>query len=250
MDVDVCRESTYYFLADPMVEGDLYTGAFQVDDAGKQLLVDIARDVGICGTCTGNGDLQKGFRAEVRGTVTALGNGSVPPTISITDAVSSNSLATVCEGAAAPSTTGGTDDGDTNGGVPEQGASDTNDSDTSGAAEQGDSDTEDGDSNGAAEQDDSEADDGDTNSLAEQGDSAEENDTAIKVVGAISTVCIVAVALLSIYGNIKKDNSIRRNMVSLPLHFKLSTIEESTNSKEFAQNLEEGSKSRGVPSEQ
>ena len=202
VDVDVCRESTYYLLADPMVEGELYTGAFQVDDAGKQLLVDTARDVGICGTCTGNGDLQKGFRAQVRGTVTALGNGSIPPTVSITAAVSSNAMATVCDGSAAPSVTG---------------------------------DTEDGDTSGAAEQDDNDANDGDTNGVTDQGDSAEENDTAIKVLGAISTVCIAAVALLSMYGNIKKDNTIRRDKVSLPMNFKLSTIEESTCSKEFAE---------------
>jgi hypothetical protein len=72
-------------------------------------LIDIARDVGICGTCIGNGDLRQGFRAEVRGMVTVLANGDIPPTIAVTGVVYSNAMDTVCDGSEtlAPSMTGG-----------------------------------------------------------------------------------------------------------------------------------------------
>ena len=195
-----------------MVQGGLYTGAFQVDANGQERLIEIARDVGTCSTCTGNGNLQQGFRAEVRGTVTALGDGSIPHTIAVTDAAPSNSMTTVCEGSGSSGGTGGFDDG-----------------------EEDDSDEEsldDGDTTGETEEDDSDEeslDDGETSGLAEQSNSDDENDTAIQVVAAISTACIVAVALLSMYGNaFQKDKTIQSGVVSLPQNAKLSTVDEST----------------------
>ena len=98
IDIDYCRESSYILLSEPMMEGELYTQAFLVNDSGRQLLIGLARDVGVCSTCTGSGDLRKGFRVQVRGTVTSLGDGDVPPTLAVTEAVSSNSLDTVCNG--------------------------------------------------------------------------------------------------------------------------------------------------------
>ena len=199
IDVDPCRESPYYLLADPMVEGGLYTGAFQVDADGQERLIEIARDVGTCSTCTGNGNLQQGFRAEVRGTVTALGDGSIPHTIAVTDAAPSNSMTTVCDGSGSSGGTGGLEDGD-----------------TTGETEEDDSDEE-------------SLDDGETSGLAEQSNSDDDNDTAIQVVAAISTACIVAVALLSMYGNaFQKDKTIQSGVVSLPQNAKLSAVDEST----------------------
>ena len=114
VDVQSCRESNYEILADPTTAGGLYTRALQVDDSGKQLLVDIARDVGSCSTCTGNGDLRQGFRAEVRGMVITLANGEIPPTIAVTGAIFSDGTATACDGSEplTPSTTGGSSGGD------------------------------------------------------------------------------------------------------------------------------------------
>ena len=72
-------------------------------------MVDIARDVGSCSTCTGNGNLRQGFRAEVRGMVITLANGEIPPTIAVTGAIFSDGTATACDGSEplTPSTTGG-----------------------------------------------------------------------------------------------------------------------------------------------
>jgi hypothetical protein len=76
--------------------------AYQVDDAGRSLLVDIGRKLGqkgsfpACGTCTGAGSLLKGFRAEVTGIVTDLGNGSTPPKITVTSAQGSNGRTGFC----------------------------------------------------------------------------------------------------------------------------------------------------------
>lgn len=102
IDIDRCRSSNYEMLMEPASEGELYTRAFQVDDAGKEVLIGIAADVSStrgCSTCTGNsGDLQRGFRAEIRGIVTALADGDTPATIQLTEAVHSNGLETVCDG--------------------------------------------------------------------------------------------------------------------------------------------------------
>ena len=191
-----------------MVQGGLYTGAFQVDANGQERLIEIARDVGTCSTCTGNGNLQQGFRAEVRGTVTALGDGSIPHTIAVTDAAPSNSMTTVCEGSGSSGGTGGFDDGD-----------------TTGETEEDDSDEESGEN----DSDEESFDDGETTSLAEQSNNDDENDTAIQVVAAISAACIVAVALLSMYGNaFQKGKAIQSGVVSLPQNAKLSAVDEST----------------------
>jgi len=120
VDVEDCRTSHYEILQDPAAEGQRYTRAFQMDSAGKQTLLQLARSVGSCGTCTGHGDLQRGFRAEVRGVVTALaaqvqgdGETTTPAALQLTEAVHSNGMTTVCDGSV--STALG-DSGETNGG--------------------------------------------------------------------------------------------------------------------------------------
>ena len=152
VDVQSCRESNYEILADPTTAGGLYTRALQVDDSGKQLLVDIARDVGSCSTCTGNGDLRQGFRAEVRGMVITLADGEIPPTIAVTGAIFSDGTATACDGSEplTPSTTGGSSGGD-------------------------------------------------SSNVDKLGNESDENDAAINVVSSISVVCILLVALISMF---------------------------------------------------
>jgi hypothetical protein len=102
VDVQVCRESPYELLGDPVYSGQLYSRAFRVEDSGKSTLISLARSVGAqnpsggsssCQTCTNaTATLATGFRAQVRGTVTAGANGEIPPIISLTEATHSNGL--------------------------------------------------------------------------------------------------------------------------------------------------------------
>jgi len=99
IDVSVCVTSNYNILKEPNNPGGLYTRAFQIDDSGgKQQLIDLAADVSSnsgCSACSGNGDLRRGFRAEVQGVVTALADGEIPPTLQVVQVQHSNGLATV-----------------------------------------------------------------------------------------------------------------------------------------------------------
>jgi hypothetical protein len=78
VDVQSCRESQYVILLDPIEGSDTFTQGFRVDPNGQQLLIARAREVGMCGTCTGSSgiDQVRGFRAIVDGTVIDLGNSS------------------------------------------------------------------------------------------------------------------------------------------------------------------------------
>jgi len=79
-------------LTEPEVEGDEYTIAYKVDNAGKETLVQLAREQGdpshFCQTCTGGGGLKTGFRAEVTGIITDTNRS--PPTLEILAAIPSN----------------------------------------------------------------------------------------------------------------------------------------------------------------
>jgi hypothetical protein len=96
--VESCVNSGYNILKEPEADGGLYSVAYGLDGDGRDLLVTLGRSVGECETCMGNGTLQKGFRAEVTGVVTGLGNGTVygPPTIRVTTAVPSNGRTVFC----------------------------------------------------------------------------------------------------------------------------------------------------------
>lgn len=114
VDVEACFTSPFELLADPVIgngtasdgEGTiLYTRAYRVDDAGRSMLIELARSHGSCGTCTGSSEsestpiVKEGFRAEIYGTVVALrsdSNGLVPVQVQVTDAKRSNNQATVC----------------------------------------------------------------------------------------------------------------------------------------------------------
>jgi hypothetical protein len=101
-------------LADPVIgngtvsdnsDATLYTRAYRVDDAGRSMLIELARSHGSCGTCTGSSEsdstpiVKEGFRAEIYGTVVALSSASdglIPVQVQVTDAKRSNNQATVC----------------------------------------------------------------------------------------------------------------------------------------------------------
>ena len=77
----------------------MYTVGYEIDDAGKQVLLNIARSNGICSTCSNpSGGLNRGFRAEVRGTITELGTNNGPHKLMLTSAQISNNLSNVCQG--------------------------------------------------------------------------------------------------------------------------------------------------------
>jgi hypothetical protein len=105
LDVEQCVDSGYNILREPQ-DGGMYTVAYRVDDAGRDLLVGLGRSIGqmgdfpACSTCTGteDGTLLQGFRAEVTGTVTSLGSGTDidPPTLQVTSAVPSNGRSDFC----------------------------------------------------------------------------------------------------------------------------------------------------------
>jgi hypothetical protein len=107
LDVEECVDSGYNILREPQ-DGGLYSVAYRVDEAGRDLLVELGRSNGkmgdfpACATCTGTQDdaLLRGFRAEVTGVVTGLGNGTVydPPTLRVATAVPSNGRTDVCSG--------------------------------------------------------------------------------------------------------------------------------------------------------
>jgi hypothetical protein len=66
------------------------------DDNGKQDLIDAARRVGQCSTCEDGGSLDKGFRAEIRGTVVTARSSDVPAMVRLQSIQPSNSLDTFC----------------------------------------------------------------------------------------------------------------------------------------------------------
>jgi hypothetical protein len=106
VDVPVCQAGPYYILGDPMNDGDLYTVDYVLDDAGRLKIIDLARAEGKCSTCTGDGDLVRGYRAEVIGVITALPTtADAPIALMLTSARSSNGLTDVCANFVAPTGT-------------------------------------------------------------------------------------------------------------------------------------------------
>jgi hypothetical protein len=110
-DVGVCNAGPFYILGDPpMTNSDgtvpqLYTVDYILDDPGRLVLLDLARQAGSrdsgCGTCVGQGGdtaVTRGYRAEVIGVVTTLGDDTTPTLLTITSARTSNGLTMVCPG--------------------------------------------------------------------------------------------------------------------------------------------------------
>ena len=65
------------------MEDPMYTRGFVLDDAAKELVRVLAKEVGVCTDCDGTGDWEFGFRARIQGTVLELGADGGPPLISV-----------------------------------------------------------------------------------------------------------------------------------------------------------------------
>jgi hypothetical protein len=86
VDVSQCVGSPYEILLDPLPGEKLYARGWRLDSATKDLVLELARNVGSqCSTCNGGGMLRRGFRAALNATVLDLGSSSVPPLISATE---------------------------------------------------------------------------------------------------------------------------------------------------------------------
>lgn len=97
MDINSCRESTYTILLEPGSGSPLFRVGYEVDAAGKQVLINIGRAIGRCSTCQNNvGSLQRGFRAEVRGRILELGNQNGPHKFEVLSAQASYNLTSIC----------------------------------------------------------------------------------------------------------------------------------------------------------
>ena len=89
VDVGACISSGYEVLMEPKEEGGLYSRAFRLDRAGNDMILDTARAVGICSTCTGEGTLRNGFRATINGTIVEASTDSVPAIVAVTQLLDS-----------------------------------------------------------------------------------------------------------------------------------------------------------------
>lgn len=84
IDVPSCLNSPFEVLIDPQGSSTNYTRGYVLDDASKAAMVDLAKRVGECDTCTGQGSLAAGFRARMTAEVVALADEATgtPPVIS------------------------------------------------------------------------------------------------------------------------------------------------------------------------
>jgi len=96
VDVGVCEGSPFEILMDPPSGSEVYMRWFRVSD--NTLLTDLARSLGSCSTCTGEGNQAQGFRAQVIGTVTQARMGEIPPVIDITEVESLSAEEISCDG--------------------------------------------------------------------------------------------------------------------------------------------------------
>lgn len=86
IDPEPCRTAVFEVLAEPPAGSMEYIRAFTLDQEAHDAMVELAKEVGNCTECTGEGSLVAGFRARMTATVTAMGD--VPgagPIISATD---------------------------------------------------------------------------------------------------------------------------------------------------------------------
>jgi hypothetical protein len=96
VDVPSCVSSPFEVLLDPAEAGGLYSRGWRMAENSKQTVVDVAREVGSCGSCNG-GSFREGFRAALNATILNLNEGTgVPPIIQVHNAVHSNDLEDPC----------------------------------------------------------------------------------------------------------------------------------------------------------
>lgn len=97
VDVGVCVNSPFEVLVEPLPGDEYYRRAWRLTGDTQPLVVDLARSVGKkCSTCTGEGDLQRGFRAALRASVMDLDPEDGPPVLAVTSAEHSNGVASPC----------------------------------------------------------------------------------------------------------------------------------------------------------
>ena len=98
VDVGSCIRSEFELLLDPPTGETMYIRGFELTTTTKDNVVALARDVGTsCSTCTGSGELVRGFRAAMIGTVQDLQEGSGnPPLFEATDMAHSNGFNNPC----------------------------------------------------------------------------------------------------------------------------------------------------------
>jgi hypothetical protein len=90
-------------LLQPTGGSALFRVGYEVDTAGRDLLINIGRAIGRCGTCKNNVDgLQRGFRAEIRGTILELSPQNGPHKLQVLSAQSSHNLTSICPTAPPP----------------------------------------------------------------------------------------------------------------------------------------------------
>jgi hypothetical protein len=83
LDIPECNSSSYEILLDPLPGETLYQRGFTLDEPSKALVAELARSIGTCDTCSGEGRVERGFRVKLEADVLDTGDGSGPPTISV-----------------------------------------------------------------------------------------------------------------------------------------------------------------------
>jgi hypothetical protein len=107
VDVGICYNSWYEVLVTPLVlneergtmEYQRGWRIYETDDyqTGKQQVIDLGRQTGTsCSTCTGEGDLRKGFRAAIRGRLVEFASGDTPALIDVIDVEASHGTSDPC----------------------------------------------------------------------------------------------------------------------------------------------------------
>jgi len=96
LDVNSCinARSPYEVLVDPPEGEIIHARGWRMTESSKEKMIEMGRSVGICSTCTGAGNLLKGFRAVFTATILNLNveDRFMPPSIEIVRLKNSNSL--------------------------------------------------------------------------------------------------------------------------------------------------------------
>ena len=71
VDVAACRTSGYEVLSAPAAGSSSYCRAYTLDEAGNDMVVDYARSVGDCHSCSASGTQKDEFQVTVKGTISA-----------------------------------------------------------------------------------------------------------------------------------------------------------------------------------
>ena len=98
VDVGWCVNSEFEVLVEPVFASSTYRRGWRMSEETKPLVVTIARSVGKeCSTCTGEGDLQKGFRAALKVEFLKEASNGIPPMVKVLEAEHSNGIYNPCQ---------------------------------------------------------------------------------------------------------------------------------------------------------